>query len=82
MAEDKKKIWKFVRHVAPDDMEDKLNELAEEGYQMFRMDLGNLGYDLAAFNPQLLGAKHAQSMVASMGFGGMVPGPAPGTKVP
>jgi len=96
---DEKKIWRVILDVPREQLEDTLNKLADEGYQIHSKDrvcteVGALGgntttvytYDLVAFNPQLLGAKHAQSMVASMGFGTlaqqMQPGPGVGSKVP
>jgi hypothetical protein len=83
MAEDgqRRKIWKTVLDVPREKLEDTLNSLAEDGYQIHSKervgtDMASGGisvtvytYDITAFDPQLLGARHAQSMMATMGLG-------------
>lgn len=81
---DEKKIWKVVLNVPREELENTLNFLADAGYQIHSKervctdvasgDVPAIVYtfDITAFDPQLLGAKHAQSMVASMGLGSMM----------
>ena len=82
---DEKIVWKIVTSVSLKDLEDTLNKLVEEGYQLHSKDmvLGSLGssgfleayWVLFAFDPALLGAKYAHAQAAAMGFGPDVPGP-------
>jgi hypothetical protein len=72
------KIWLVISNVPHAELEKKLNEVADKGYQVFRLERFNdpatayfdVGhptppkglYDIVAFNPTLLGAKSMEGM--------------------
>ena len=72
------KIWLVISNVPHAALEEKLNEVADKGYQVFRLERFNdpaqpvhtmVGapiikglYDIVAFNPTLLGAKSMEGM--------------------
>lgn len=37
-AQEKKKIWRFIENIESDALEAKLNELADAGYHIFRVE--------------------------------------------
>lgn len=72
MAEEKEeaeKIWRVVDNVSTRNLENDLNWLADAGYQIFRCErnpITGTEWDIIAFNPTLLGAKHMEGMASMM----------------
>ncbi len=65
--EEKKRVWRVLPHVALFSLEDRLNELADNGYQAFRVDpMGHKEYLIIAFDAIELGARSAASMTATI----------------
>jgi hypothetical protein len=58
------KIWRVVSKIPLYDLEHKLNQVAEEGYQIYKIDkMVGSNYNIIAFDPAQLGKLMASSMV-------------------
>lgn len=71
MDQAKKKTWRFLRDIHANDLEDKINELAADGYSVFRADrhesIGSIVlYDVLVFDPVEIGARSAAAMNAAI----------------
>ena len=72
-----KKIWRVMRNIPAPRLEGVLNEVALEGYQVFRIDRFTRPhpqiedhelpwYDVVVFNPILIGELHHAGMAAML----------------
>lgn len=56
--EESRKVWRVIRELASRELEDVLNELAADGYQVFKVEQLAVEYaswTVLAFDPALLG---------------------------
>jgi len=70
---DEKKVFKVVVNVPVNALEDTLNALVEEGYQIHGYKEtptveGVLHFVVVGFDPIQIGVKHAHAQAAAMGF--------------
>jgi hypothetical protein len=79
MANDEPKVWRFLEGISKSELEDKLNELSLQGYQVYRLDriheLNVVSYDAVLFNPVLLSTRHAADMHKALKEAGVDVGP-------
>lgn len=78
MTEAKRKTWLVFENVPAETLEDKLNSLTDDGYQLFKLESRPVGgpttglsvipreYDIVVFDPMLLGER------TSKGFTDMI----------
>lgn len=69
--EPEQKVWRVLRKVWEDSLEDRLNDYAKLGYQAYRIDRvswsdGRVSYDVVFFNPVLLGEINAKGMAGML----------------
>ena len=60
---EKKKIWRFIKGVESKDLEDKLNELADASYQIFRVDRVEVATHGSTMQLQQVGRGHVPDAV-------------------
>lgn len=78
-------VWLFLGDVAKNELQATLNNMALQGYQVYRMDrikeLGVITYDIVMFNPVLMSTKQMEDMQAAFKKAGIdtsMPGTKPG----
>ena len=66
------KVWRVLQHVTKHELEDTLNEMSEDGYQVYRMDrLDSQYFDVVFFNPVLISTKQANDIQRALAKAGL-----------
>ncbi len=66
---EERKVWRVIRQLSASELEDLLNELAADGYQVFKLEQVPTDYNswiVFAFDPALLGQGMQQRMVEAI----------------
>lgn len=61
-----KKMWLVLTHVRASELEDALNAHAENGYQVHKLELSDVFYNVVFCEPTLIGKKSAESLTAML----------------